>query len=167
MQAFPEQDHDAHISAHLAYMQSKVAQMQPPVLMTLEKHVYEHLGLKAIVIHDEQMQQDPNAQQGSPEDHEKMIAQIQAQLLTEFQKQQPPAPEQDPLVEVKKQELSLREQEMQMDNQIDQQRLAMDVERTDQTSQIARERIDSQEGIAQMRAQIALQRQQQKQNQGG
>jgi hypothetical protein len=49
MQAFPEQDHDAHIAVHLAYMNSKVAQMQPPVLLTLEKHIYEHIGLKARV----------------------------------------------------------------------------------------------------------------------
>jgi len=167
LQAFPEQDHDAHISVHLGYMQSKVAQMQPPVQMVLEKHIYEHLGLKAMVLHEQQMQQDPNSQQMPPEEHEKMIAQIQAQLIAEFQQQQPPTPQEDPLVQVKQQELALREQEMQMDQQLDQQRLAQNAQRDMQNAQIARERINSQEDIAQMRARIALQRQQQNQNRGG
>ncbi len=56
MQAFPQQDHDAHIAVHSAYMNSKVAQMQPPLLMTLEKHIYEHLGMKAMVMAQPQMQ---------------------------------------------------------------------------------------------------------------
>ena len=56
MQAFPQQDHDAHIAVHQAYMGSKVAQMQPAVLLTLEKHIFEHLGMKAMVIAQTQMQ---------------------------------------------------------------------------------------------------------------
>jgi hypothetical protein len=164
MQAFPEQDHDAHIAVHLAYMNSKVAQMQPPVLLTLEKHIYEHIGLKARV----QAMQNPQAQQMPPEQLENMVAQLQAQLVAEFQQQQPPAPQEDPLVQIKQQELAIREQEMQMDNQLDQQRLQMDATNRQENIQLGRERIQSQEDIAQMRARIALQRQQQNQfNRGG
>jgi len=54
-----------------------------------------------------------------------------------------------------------------MDQQLDQQRLAQNAQRDMQNAQIARERINSQEDIAQMRARIALQRQQQNQNRGG
>jgi len=160
MQAFPEQDHDAHMAVHLAYMQSKVAQMQPAVLMTLEKHIYEHIGMKAQVLHDQQMAQNPQAQQQPPEEHAKMIAQLQAQLIQQYQQQMPPQPQQDPLVQIKQQELALREQEMQMDQQSDQQKLQLDAQRAAQNADIARERIQSTEDIANMRAQIALQRQQ-------
>ena len=159
MQAFPDQDHDAHISVHLAYMQSRVAQMQPPILLTLEKHIYEHIGMKAQVMFQQQMQQDPNMQQLPPEAQASTIARIQAQLMAEYQQQQPPAPPSDPLVEIKKQELALREREMQMDQQMDQQKLQIDSQAKQENADIARERIASTEDIANMRAQIALQRQ--------
>ena len=159
MKAFPDQDHDAHIAVHSAYMNSKIAQMQAPLLMTLEKHIYEHLGLKAQVQHDQQMAQDPQAQQQPPEEHAKMIAQIQAQLITEYQQAQPPAEEDDPLVRIKEQELQLRQQEMAADQESDQQKLALDQQRAQQTFQLGQDRIDSTEDIAQMRARIALQKQ--------
>ena len=161
MQAFPQQDHDAHIAVHSAYMNSKIAQMQPPLLMTLEKHIYEHLGMKAQVMHDQQMTQNPQAGQQPPEEHDKMIAQIQAQLIAEYQKTQPPAQEEDPLVRIKEQELQLRQQEMVADQQNDQQKLALDQQRAQQNFQLGRDRIDSTEDIAQMRARIALQKQNQ------
>ena len=161
MQAFPVQDHDAHIAVHSAYMNSKVAQLQPPLLLTLEKHIYEHLGMKAQVMHDQQMAQNPQAQQQPPEEHAKMIAQMQAQLIAEYQKTQPPAQEQDPLVRIKEQELQLRQQEMVADQQNDQQKLALDQQRAQQNFQLGRDRIDSTEDIAQMRARIAIQKQNQ------
>ena len=159
MQAFPQQDHDAHIAVHSAYMNSKVAQMQPPLLMTLEKHIYEHLGMKATVMAQQQMQQA--GQQADPAQQEQMVAQLQAQLVAEYQKSQPPAQEQDPLVRIKEQELQLRQQEMVADQQNDQQKLALDQQRAQQNFQLGRDRIESTEDIAQMRARIALQKQNQ------
>ena len=161
IQAFPQQDHDAHIAVHLAYMNSKVAQMQPPLLLTLEKHIYEHLGMKAQVVHDQQMAQDPQAQQQPPEAHAQMLAQIQAQLIMEFQQQNPPQTDQDPLVEIKKQEVALREKQINQDAQIDEQKLQQDAMKNKDTADIARERIQSTEDIADMRAEIARERTQQ------
>ena len=161
IQAFPQQDHDAHIAVHLAYMNSKVAQMQPPLLLTLEKHIYEHLGMKAQVVHDQQMAQDPQAQQQPPEAHAQMLAQIQAQLIMEFQQQNPPETDQDPLVEIKKQEVALREKQINQDAQTDEQKLQQDAMKNKDTADIARERIQSTEDIANMRAEIARERTQQ------
>ena len=154
LQAFPEQDHDSHIAVHLAYMNSKVAQMQPPVMILLEKHIYEHLGLKAKVTVQQQMQ----GQQVPPEQQEAMVAKMQAQLFTQFQQAQPPAPEQDPLVQIKQQELQLREQEMVSDQQSDQRKLQLDQQRQQQQFQLGQDRINSTEDIAQMRARIAQQK---------
>jgi len=156
LQAFPEQDHDSHILVHLGYMQSKVSQMQPPVLLTLEKHIYEHLGLKAEVVAQQQTTQQ-EAQ--NPEQVASKVAQIQAQLIQEYLKQVPPQPNQDPLVEIKKQELELKGQDQMMDSQHDQARLALDKQRLSEQSTIQRERIQSTEDIANVRAQIALQKQ--------
>ena len=163
LQAFPEQDHQAHIAVHMAYMNSKVAQMQPPVLLTLEKHIYDHLGLQARVIASQQMQQQmgQNAQAGQvpPEQLENLVAQIQAQLIMEFQQQNPPQKEEDPLVAIKQQELQLRQQDQVADQQIDQQRLALEQQRQAQNMALGRERIDSAEEIALMRMQQQAQRQ--------
>lgn len=154
LQAFPEQDHDAHIAVHLAYINSRVAQMQAPVAILLEKHIYEHLGLKARIVVQQQMQ----GQQVSPEQQEAMIAQTQAQLITQFQQSMPPAQEEDPLVKIKQQELALREQEMMADQQTDQRKLQLDQQRQQQQFQLGQDRINSTEDIAQMRARIAQQK---------
>ena len=161
LEAFPQQDHQAHIAVHLAYMNSRVAQMQPPVLMTLEKHIYEHLGLQARVIHDQQMAQNPQAQQLPPEQHEDMVAQIQGQLIAQFQQQNPASQQgdEDPLVAIKKQELDLRAQDQAADQQIDQEKLRLDQQRQAQNIALGRERIQSSEDIAAMRMQQSAQRQ--------
>lgn len=153
LQAFPEQDHQAHIAVHLAYMNSRVAQMQPAVLLTLEKHIYEHLGMQARVLHDQQMAQDPQSQQAPPEQHEAMIAQIQQQLIQQFQQQNPPESEEDPLVAIKQQEIQLRAQDQQADQQLDQQKLAFDQQRQAENIALGRERIQSSEEIAMLRMQ--------------
>ena len=51
-------------------------------------------------------------------------------------------------------------------SQNDQAKLALDQQRLNEQTNVQRERIQSQEDIANMRAQIALQRQQQKPSQG-
>ena len=155
LQAFPEQDHDAHIATHVAYMNSRVSQMQPPLMMTLEKHVYEHLGLKAQVM----IMSDPNTQNMPPEQMQSLIAQKQAEIIAEYQAQNPPQPQTDPLVEIKQQEVALRERELQLDDQNDKDKLQLEAMKTQQTGDLARERIASTEGIANMRAAIARERQ--------
>jgi hypothetical protein len=159
LKAFPEQDHDAHIAVHSAYMNSKIAQMQQPVLLTLEKHIYEHIGLKAQQMAQQEMGQNPQAQQ-QPQMMAQRVAQIQAQLIAEFQKTQPPMDQDDPLVKIKEQELQLRQQELAAEQQNDQQRLALDKQKAQQNFSLGQQRIDTTEDIAQMRARIAMQKQQ-------
>jgi len=51
-QAFTGQDHQAHITAHLAFMGTTMAQNNPLVMTSLEKNIFEHINLMA----DEQVQ---------------------------------------------------------------------------------------------------------------
>jgi len=46
-QAFPGQDHRAHIQAHLAFMATNMARNNPPVGAALEKNIFEHISLMA------------------------------------------------------------------------------------------------------------------------
>ena len=45
--AFEFQDHDAHIAAHMAFMQSRMVQINPPVYALLQAHVSDHVSFKA------------------------------------------------------------------------------------------------------------------------
>tara|TARA_R100000655_G_scaffold107166_2_gene157272 strand:+ start:5408 stop:7756 length:2349 start_codon:yes stop_codon:yes gene_type:complete len=154
LKAFPEQDHDAHIAVHLAYMNSKVAQMQPAVLLVLEKHIYEHIGLKAQVM----VMQNPQNAQLPPEQMQNLIAQTQAQLIAEFQQQNPPQPQTDPLVAIKQQEVNLKAQELQQENQYDQQKLQLDTQKAQNNEQLQRDRLQSTEQIANARLNAQIQK---------
>jgi len=78
-QAFPQQDHDAHIQAHVSLLELNILQQTPPVLAALFSHVLQHVHLKARTmvqkeIEQMQMQQQQQMQQG--------MAQIQALAQT-------------------------------------------------------------------------------------
>ena len=47
LQAFPEQDHEAHIEAHMAVMSSPAMQLNPNSIMALQGHIQEHIGMLA------------------------------------------------------------------------------------------------------------------------
>ena len=40
-QAFPGQDHRAHITTHLSFMSTNLARNAPPVMAALEKNIFE------------------------------------------------------------------------------------------------------------------------------
>ena len=48
LQAFPEQDHQAHIEAHMAVMSTPAMQLNPASIVALQGHIQEHIGLMAV-----------------------------------------------------------------------------------------------------------------------
>jgi hypothetical protein len=46
-QAFPDQDHDAHIAAHSAFLRTRMVQINPPVYALLQGHISQHVSFKA------------------------------------------------------------------------------------------------------------------------
>ncbi len=155
--AFPEQDHAAHIKVHQTYMQSGIAQQQVEVLLTLEKHIYEHLGMQAEIIAEQK------AQQMGVQNKEQLaalIAQEQADLIQEYQStlpKQDPASD-DPLIALKERELNLKEQDQKADQLYDNERLQFEEEKNARNMEIQNRRISSQEDIAVMRNNTALER---------
>ena len=45
--AFEFQDHDAHLAAHMAFMQSRMVQINPQVYALLQSHISDHVSFKA------------------------------------------------------------------------------------------------------------------------
>jgi hypothetical protein len=87
-----------------------------------------------------------------------LIAQQEAQLMQEFVQLLAPPQQEDPIVELKQQDLALREQELMARVQTDADKLQFAQEKSQQDDIIDRERIQSQQDIARLRSDVALYR---------
>jgi len=89
LQAFPDQDHEAHIEAHMAVMSTPAMELNPQALVILQGHIQEHIGLLA----EAQAQQEIMSQ--IPPEQMQMMQQ-QAQMAPPQMGPQGPMP-QDPM----------------------------------------------------------------------
>ena len=67
-QAFPQQDHDAHIQNHLALLQFGIVSMTPMLVGVVSAHIFQHLSLKAremVEAELAQLKQQQGAQMGA------------------------------------------------------------------------------------------------------
>jgi hypothetical protein len=166
---FQGQNHDAHIMAHLVFGSSPMVSQMPVVAMALQKHVMEHVSVKAKEQVTSQMQQQlqgqpPNEQQAM--EIESMVAELVAQGMQEVKAlsgQISGGGEPDPLIALKQQDLELRAQQDAAENQIDQARLSLDQQKAQNNAQLGADRIQSQEGIVAARIQAARERERMKQ----
>ena len=101
-QAFPEQDHDAHINAHLALLKTPIVSNNPPgqrqVLGMIQSHIYQHIDLKA----REMAQQDPE------------ILQMQQQMQETQQQMQQQAQIDPMMIQQAQMQLQQMQQQMQL-----------------------------------------------------
>ena len=161
---FQGQNHDSHIMAHLVFGSSPMVSQMPTVAMALQKHVMEHVSVKAKEQVTSQMQQQlqgqpPNEQQAL--EIESMVAELVAQGMQEVKAlsgQISGGGEPDPLIALKQQDLELRAQQDAAENQIDQARLSLDQQKAQNNAQLGADRIQSQEGIVAARIQAARER---------
>jgi hypothetical protein len=170
-QAFPEQNHDAHVATHMSLLNTPVVQSNAQVQALIISHIMQHLQMKADILAQQQMPPEvlaqyqqimQQAEQLSPVEARQaqtqadgILAQfsapIMSQLVMEFNEKIAAPSDEDPLVTIRKQELALRGQELAQDQQqfaADQKRRAAEAAREDM---IDRERIQAQEDIAGMR----------------
>ena len=141
LQAFEGQNHDAHIMSHLVFGASGLVAQMPMVAMALQKHLMDHVRLKATEAVMAQVGQMGAVEQMPPEMQVQIEAAIAMQIAQELQAlrqlndqitgqgQQGP----DPLVALKEQELQLRAQK-------DQAQIAQDAAELDLDRQKAAER---------------------------
>jgi len=167
LHAFEGQNHMAHITAHLVFGASPTVGGMPPVAITLQKHVMEHVQImakeQAAVAYLQQVQQK-GGQPASDEEMleiEKMTAQFVAdglqqvkQLSGELSGQGAP----DPLIALKEQELQMKSESDQADNQIDQAKVELDAQNQQMRASQFDRRLSSQEAQTQARIQSAMDR---------
>jgi len=175
-QAFPGQDHRAHITAHLNFMSTNIVRNNPAVMAAIQKNILEHISLMAqeqvqLEFREQLMQMQMMQQQAA------MDPQVQAQLQAftnqvearksvliaemteEFMKEEKQITSQfdsDPLLKLKAREVDLRamENERKRDNDEAQQDLAR--ARLMQQGDIADEKMEQNEKLAKLRAGVSL-----------
>ena len=177
-QAFPGQDHRAHIEAHLQFMQVNMVRNAPMIMGSIQKNILEHISIMA----QEQVQlefanelQQLQAMQQNPQamQNPQMMQQIQmitqkiearkakliAEMTEEFAKEENKITSQfdsDPLLKLKSREVDLRAMENERKKQEDENRLALDKAKAMMDQGIAEEKLEQNEDLAKLRAGVSL-----------
>jgi hypothetical protein len=120
--AFEFQDHDAHIAAHMAFMATRMVQINPQVYALLQSHISDHVSYKAKAEVNSLMMEDPQMQQLAQQDPQQFsimfeaeVAKVAARITQELAQTETEAnaAKQDPLVRIKQQEIDLRAMDLQ------------------------------------------------------
>tara|TARA_R110001632_G_scaffold178990_1_gene298814 strand:- start:1380 stop:3782 length:2403 start_codon:yes stop_codon:yes gene_type:complete len=161
LHAFAGQDHGSHIMAHLVFGSSPMVGQLPPVAMSLQKHVLEHIKIQA-----EEQAMQAMAQSGpmdvSQQDlqYEAMVAKFIAQGMQQSKQLSAQVSGQgpDPLIQLKEKELEIRAQSDQADAQLDQAKLQLDAKGQQMRGEQFEKRLSSQEQQTSARIQSAMER---------
>ena len=184
-QAFPDQDHDSHIAAHLQLYNTFVVQNVPPgqqqVLALIQSHIYQHVDFKAretamqdpevtnmqqqLQVVQQQAMTDPMMQQQAQQMQQQMmlvvedkVAQITTQILQELAPQFAMPNQEDPLVGLRKEELNIKSADIDRKASEGQQRIDLERRRIDNQEDIGDERLAAQVAIADMKNDTAQDR---------
>ena len=175
-QAFPGQDHRAHITAHLNFMATNMVRNNPPVMAALQKNCLEHISLMAqeqiqLEFREEmqmlpQMQQqavqNPQIQQQFQEISQKIEARkaiLIAEMTEEFMKEEKNITSQfdhDPLLKLKAREVDLKAMENQRKEEETKARINLDKAKLVQNRDLTEEKLEQNEDLAQLRADTAI-----------
>ena len=136
-QAFAEQNHQAHLDTHKSLFLTSIVKESPQVQALIISHCMQHLQFMAMQMAQEQMppemqqqiqQIQAQMQQVSPQEAqaiqqqiqmvtEQFSSQIMAQLASEFLQSIGMGTGEDPLVDIRKRELDLKDKELNMESE--------------------------------------------------
>jgi len=181
-QAFPGQDHKAHIDAHLNFMKSNMIQNSPAVMGALQKNILERISLMAQeqiqlefqqeLMQAQQMQQALQAQPNNPQ----LIQQVtqltqtinarKAVLIAEMTKDYMDEEQKimgefsgDPLIKLKAREVDLRAADLEQKKKNENQRMNLDKAKAMMNQENQQEKLQQNEDLAKLRAGVSLAKQ--------
>jgi hypothetical protein len=179
-QAFPAQDHRAHITSHLSFMSTNIAKNAPVVMASLEKNIFEHISLMGqeqveLEFREEmgqlqQMQQNPQAQQDTQAQAmmqnmqikiESRKAKIIAEAMEEFMGEENKITsiiDNDPIAALRSRELDLRAQENATKEQENKERISLDKMKTMMNQSTDDKKLRQNEDLAKLRANTSLEK---------
>ena len=181
-QAFPGQDHRAHISTHLSFMSTNLARNAPPVMAALEKNIFEHISLMAqeqveVEFRSEmqQLQQMQQMMQQNPQVAQQMQIQMRmisekiesrkavliSEMMEEFMKEENKIISEldnDPLAKLKARELDLRAQDNERKKEADEQRFNIDRMKAMMNQSTDQQKLNQNEDLANLRADTSIEK---------
>ena len=161
LEAFSGQNHQAHIMAHLVFGASPMVGQLPPVALSMQKHIMEHIKIGAEEQAMSQMQQaGPLPADQQEMQYQMMVAQFVAEGMQQVKQLSGQVSGQgpDPLLQLKEKELEIKAQSEQADSQIDQAKLQLDAQNQQMRGQQFQQRLASQEAQTDKRIESAMQR---------
>jgi hypothetical protein len=184
LSAFQQQDHDAHIMTHVAFMKLPLVSTSPNIYATFMGHLQDHISMKArLTVMAQVQEQQAQAQQMalaaqmgavdpmmaqqqmqaasavSEDMIEAEVAGLEAQFTQEIIAMlSPPEGQQDPLVAIRQQELAIKAAEAERRAQQDSAELALERQKLQQRAMTDAARIELQEDIAEDRADVNRER---------
>ena len=181
-QAFPGQDHRAHMTAHLNFMATNMARNNPAVMASLEKNIFEHISLMAqeqveVEFRNElqQLQQMQMTMQQNPQMAQQMQMQVRmltekiesrkavliAEMMEEFMKEEKEITSQfdnDPIAKLRARELDLRAQENYRKEQESKERLNLDKMKSMMNQMTDQQKLQQNEELANLRADTSIEK---------
>ena len=177
-QAFPEQNHQAHLEAHKSLFLTNIVRESPQVQALIISHCMQHLQFLASQMAEEQMPEETKQQmaqiqaqmqQVSPEEAQMIMQQMQmvmeqfssaimAQLASEFLQSIGMSNSEDPLVDIRKQELDLKDKELDMESQQFEAKQQQRAQEKMLDAQLQQERMGVQKDIADDKLEVAIDR---------
>jgi len=178
-QAFPGQDHRAHITAHLNFMSTNMVRNNPAIMGAIQKNILEHISIMAQeqiqLEFREQMQEMMMMQQQAAtnpqiqQQLQMMTNQIEArksvliaEMTEEFMKEEKKITSQfdsDPLLKLKSREVDLRAMENERKKDYDNAQIDIAKSRLMQQGDIAEDKLEQNEDLAKLRAGVSLAKQ--------
>ena len=175
-QAFPGQDHRAHITAHLNFMSVNMVKNNPNIMAAIQKNILEHISIMAQeqvqlefreqMMQMQQMQQmaamDPQIQQQLQmlnNQVEGRKAVLIAEMTEEFMKEENKITSQmdsDPLLKLKSREVDLRAMENERKKEADETKADFDRAKLMQARELSEDKMDQNEELAELRANTSL-----------
>jgi len=175
-QAFPGQDHRAHITAHLNFMSTNMVRNNPMIMAAIQKNILEHISIMAQeqvqlefreqMVNMQQMQQmsvnNPQMQQQLQmltNQIEARKAVLIAEMTEEFMKEENKITSQmdsDPLLKLKSREVDLRAMENERKKEADQTKEELERAKLMQARDLTEDKMDQNEELAELRANTSL-----------
>ena len=178
-QAFPGQDHRAHITAHLNFLATNMVRTAPMVTAAVEKNCLEHISLMAqeqieLEFKDElqqlaqmqqMMQQNPQIQQQMVPLQQKIEARkavLIAEMMEDFKNEEKKDTSQfdhDPIAKLRARELDIRAIDNEQKRKEAQEKLNIDKMKAMMNQGVQEDKLDQNEELAELRADTSIEKQ--------
>ena len=178
-QAFPGQDHRAHMTAHLNFLATNLARNAPMVAAAVQKNCMEHISLmgqeqielefreelQELAKMQQMMQQNPQIQQQMIPLQQKIEARkaiLIADMMEDYMKEEKAITSQfdnDPIAKLRARELDIRAQDNEQKRKEAEERLNLDKMKAMMNQSLQSEKLDQAEELAELRADTSIEKQ--------